>query len=339
MMSQIKELRYQVMLALYLPILLYAFSTYDLDDQSYVVQGLDPVVVGDQTVVLGQPFQARAYLTVAGGQGQRLSADGGGLEVSGDTAFVMPTGQLLARDESEKVVDYAGQFRFQQVDGEAVQIPVNGQFRVRRPEIVATSEATRALYRHSLNRIRIDVPGLEDQRLVLRTGGSSVEGRSIALSPGGNQSVVDVFMADTTRGEEIYLGQKDFAVIDPPRPELRVLSNGREVTSGDNIPKGRALLEFQIDPDESFRQRYPQDARYSIGRATVYLRKGLTASEEIGTFDVNGNRLVLTRALRDAKAGDRITVRIESVVRINHAGRAIAVPFNRASRTFGFVLS
>ncbi|PSQ98783.1 MAG: hypothetical protein BRD48_05985 [Bacteroidetes bacterium QS_9_68_14] len=342
MTSRLKDMRYSVMLALYLPILLYAFSTYDLSDDTYAVQSVEPVVVGDRTVVLGQPFTARTFLSVGQSEGQRLQTQGGGVQAVGDSLLRMSTGGLLSEEEDQKTVSYSGQFRFRQVDGQMAQLPVQGRFQVRRPEIVATSEATQSLYRRCLNRIRIDVPGLEGRPLRLEYGSQSTAGRTIALSPSqSSSSTVRVFLADSASAgtENVFLGEKEFAVIDPPRPELKVRSGGREVASGDNIPRRRAVLNFEVEPDQEFRQRYPQDAQYSVGRATVFLRRGLTASERIGTFDLDGGRLVLTRNLSDAEAGDRITVRLEGVVRINHAGQAIPVSFSEASRTFGFVLS
>lgn len=337
-MSELKDLRYNVMLALYFPILLYAFSTFDLSEDTFVVEALEPVVVGDQTVVLGQPFEARAFLTVASGEGQQLAADGG-LEVLGDTLFRMPTASLLGEGEREKEVPYSGRFRFQQVGGGVSEIPVAGSFRVRRPEIVATAEATQALYRQSANVVRIEVPGLEDRPLRLRVGGNTVEGRSLSLSPSADATTVDVFLAGEDGAEDVLLGRKTFTTIDPPRPEIAVLHNGRELRNGDNLPRAQALLQVQFRPDEQFRQRFPRDARYAASRARVFLRQGLTASREVGTFNLDGGQLVLTRALRDARPGDRVTVQLEGVVRINHAGQAIPVPLGRGTTTFGFTLS
>ena len=334
----LKELRYNIMLALYFPILLYAFSTFDLSEDTYAVDALEPVVMGPQTVVLGQPFTAQAFLAVAGGQGQQL-AGAEGLEALGDSLFQMPTAGLLEDDEAERLVDYAGTFSFQTLGGAASEIPVSGQFKVRRPEIVAASEATQTLYRQCLNTLRFEVPGLEDRQLRLTAGGSGTVGRTLALSPGGESAKVDVYLVDETQGD-VYLGSKSFAVVEPPRPEIRVMNAGREVRNGDNLPRRRAMLEFQLVPDSEFRQRYPRDARYSIARATVFLRKGLTASQEIGTFTLEGGqRLVLTRALRDAQPGDRVMIRLEGLVRINHGGRAVPTQLSAASRTFGFVLS
>jgi len=335
-MAGVKELRYYVMLALYFPILLYAFSTFDLDENTYAVQGIEPVVVGEQTVVLGQPFKARAFLAVSEGQGQQLVGEGS-LEAQGDSVFQMPTGGLLGPDETEKSVAYNGRFRFSQVGGDEVELPVSGQFSVRRPDIVITSETMQALYRASRNVIRVDVPGLEDRQLRLQVGRTAIDGRTATLAPAGDTETVRVFLADD--GGDVYLGQRSFTVIDPPRPELEVTNAGRPISNGDNLPKARAILEFSVVPDQEFRRRYPSDARYSIARATIYLRKGLTASERVGTYDLENGRLVLTRVLRDARPGDRVMVELDGIVRINHAGRAIPVQLVSASRTFGFVIS
>lgn len=337
-MDSIKDLRYNVMLALYFPILLYAFSTFDLSEDTFVVNEIEPVVVGDRTVVLGQPFEAQALLTVATGEGQELLGSGD-LAALGDSLFRMPTAGLLAEDETEKTVPYRGTFRFPQIGGGVAELPVEGAFTVRRPEIVAASEAAQALYRQSLNRIRIDVPGLEGRPLRLRSGGSTTDGRTIVLSPTAESVSVEVFLAGEDGDDDVFLGRKSFVTIEPPRPEIRVFNAGRELRNGDNLPRARALLQFRFDADEQFRSRFPRDARYAASRARVYLRRGLTASREVGTFGLEGGELVLTRALREAQPGDRVLVQLEGVVRINHAGRVIPVPLNQGTRTFGFTIS
>ena len=335
---ELKELRYNIMLALYFPILLYAFSTFDLSETTYAIEDLRPVVIGEQTVVLGQPFNARAFLAVGAGQGQQLVGEGA-LRARGDSLFEMPTALLLRDDEDEKTIAYAGRFQFQQLGGVLSDIPFVDSFTVRRPEIVATSEATQTLYRRCLNTIRIEVPGLENRPLLLRSGGSDTVGRTLTLSPGGEGARIDVFLMDDD-STEVFLGSKSFAVMEPPRPELRVRNADRNLRNGDNLPKRRALLDFDLVPDGEFRRRYPRDARYSIASATVYLRKGLTASQAIGTFTLDGGRrLVLTRVLRDAQPGDRLLIRLNGVVRINHSGAAVPVPLSETSRTFGFIIS
>lgn len=343
-MQEIKNLRYNVMVALYFPILAYAFSTFDLSEDTFAVSSLDPVIVGPQTVVLGQPFEATAFLaagTAVGKDntaGQQLTG-AGNLAVIGDSMFRMATGELLAEGEDEKMVDYSGSFRYMQINEEFSTIDFNGQFKVIRPEIVAVSEATQTLYRQSRNSIRINVPGLENRQLKLAAGGQEVNQRSITLSPASDRVDVRVFLVDEEAGD-IYLGQKEFFVVDPPRPEIRVLdAGGREISSGESISRRRAVLEFQVVPDREFANTFPQDARYSIGSATISVRKGQLASQEIGTFNLQGGKITLTRQLRGTGAGDQVLVKLQNVVRINHAGQAIAVPLRESTRTLSFTLS
>jgi hypothetical protein len=344
-MSSAKQLRYYVMLALYFPLLLYSVSTFDLSEETYAVKTYKAVSVGEPTVVLGQPFQARAFLAaeeLASAEQKdstirpQLIADGA-LAALGDSALVMNTDDLLAPGETERRVSYQAHFAAQQLGGNVQRFPVSGSFTVRRPAIVARTEQAQALYRNSLNRVRLSVPGLENRPLRIESSSGSVNGRTVTLSPSGNRARVRVYLERS--GDDVYLGDREFAVIEPPRPQLRVYGPSGEVTSGDPLSSRRAMLRFEVEADREFKQRYPDDARYRIQRVSVYLRRGLTASQKLGDYDLQNGRLVLTQQLRDAKPGDQVTVQLESIVRINHRGQRIPVSLRESSRTFGFVVS
>jgi hypothetical protein len=347
-MSKAKELRYYVMLALYFPILLYAVSTFDISEETYAVKEYEGMAVGDQTVMVGQPFEARTFLaaerlTTAEGEGEgelrpKLVPQGD-LSSQGDSLLVMNTTDLLAPDETQKQVSYDAYYEVPQLGGTTQRFPVSGSFTVRRPEIVAKTETAQALYRRSLNRLRLSVPGIEDQSLRVEGPGGSVSGTTLPISPTGDEVAVDVHLKRPD-GDDLLLGQREFAVIDPPRPQIRVFAPQGEVTSGAPIDRRRASIRFEVEPDREFKNRHPEDARYEVGAATVYLRRGQTASQELGTFDLGDDgQLVLTRELRDAKSGDQIIVRLQDIVRVNHRGNRIGVPLRENSRTFGFVLS
>ena len=278
--GRIKELRYQVMLALYLPILLYSFSTFDLKEQSVAAEKVEPVLVGgQQTVVLGQDYTANAYLKAAqlakGGQ-ITLQTDDQKVTVEGNENIIVPTAELLAEGEDEKEVEYSVRMEYDQLEGTASQT-LSGTFTVRRPELVATSVATKSLYRRTRNQIRIDVPGLENRPLQLKTSsGASVDGRQLTLSPASNSVTVQAFLP-SEEGENVFLGEKEFAVIDPPRPQLSVLDvQGNQVTNGDNLPVARPVLQFQVEPDAEFAKSYPQDANYRVSRARARSTLGKT---------------------------------------------------------------
>lgn len=343
--ARIKELRYQVMLALYLPILLYSFSTFDLKEQTVAAEEVSPVLVGgQQTVVLGQEYSASAYLTaveLAKGGEVRLRSQDENVRVQDNEQLFIPTDELLAEGEDEKEIEYEVEMEYGQLEGTASRT-LSGSFTVRRPELVARSVTTTSLYRHTANEIRIDVPGLENREIQLETStGGTVDGRQIQLSPSGENVTVSAYLP-TEEGERVYLGQREFSVIDPPRPQVRVLDvNGEELTSGDNISLRRPVLNFEVEPDREFAQSYPEDANYRIRSARVSIRRGLQASEELGTFSLDGeeSQLQLVRELRDASSEDRIIIQLQDVVRINHAGQEIPVDLNESNLSYSFILS
>ena len=346
-MSNAKELRYYVMLALYFPILLYAVSTFDVSEKTYAVKEYQGVAVGDQTVMLGQPFKARTFLaaerltTAEGEQGgvQPTLVPEGNLSTRGDSLLVMDTNDLLKAGEDQKRVSYEAYYEAPQLSGATQRFPVSGSFTVRRPEIVAKTETAQALYRRTLNRLRLSIPGIEDQSLRVEGPNGSVPGTTLPLSPTGDQVTTEVYLK-RPGGEDLLLGQRQFAVIDPPRPQIRVFAPQGEVTSGAPINRRRASLQFKIEPDREFKNRHPEDARYEAGTATVYLRRGQMASKELGNFDLESDgRLVLTRELQGTEPGDQIIVRLKDIVRINHQGDRVEVDLRENSRTFGFVLS
>ena len=170
-MSNAKELRYYVMLALYFPILLYAVSTFDISEETYAVTEYEGMAVGDQTVMVGQSFEARTFLaakrmTTAEGEEEELRpklVPQGDLSSQGDSLLVMNTTDLLAPDETQKQVSYDAYYEVPQLGGTTQRFPVSGSFTVRRPEIVAKTETAQALYRRSLNRLRLSVPGIESR--------------------------------------------------------------------------------------------------------------------------------------------------------------------------------
>lgn len=346
--SNIKELRYQVMLALYLPILLYSFSTFDLEEKSVAAEKVTPILVGgEQNVVLGQDYTANAYLKasqLAKGGEITLSTDDEKVTVDGNEDIRIATADLLSEDEEEKEIDYSITMEYDQLEGSATET-LNGSFTVRRPELVATSVATSSLYSRTKNEIRIDVPGLENREIDLESSaGGQTSGRQLTLSPTSEEVTVSAFLPKED-GDRVLLGQMDFAVIDPPRPQLTVQdAQGQRLSSGDNIPRARPGLTFKVEPDAEFQQSYPEDANYRAGQAEVSIRQGLRASEEIGTFELGpeGNlEAELIRALDQvgAQPKDRLIIQLRNVVRINHNGQQIPVDLDESSLSYSFTLS
>lgn len=346
--ARIKELRYQVMLALYLPILLYSFSTFDLKEKSVAAEKVTPILVGGQkTVVLGQNYTANAYLKasqLAKGGEITLRTDDQRVKVEGNENIQVATADLLAEGEDQKEVEYSVTMEYDQLEGTASQT-LSGTFTVRRPELVAKSVSTNSLYRKTRNQIRIDVPGLENRSLQLESSsGGRVNGRQLTVSPSAENVTVRAYLPKE-EGEPVYLGKKEFAVIDPPRPQLTVKdAQGEQIANGDNLPRARPVLAFEVEGDREFAKSYPQDANYRVKRAKVSIRKGLKASEEIGTFELGDDSTLQSELIRglnqaNARPKDRLIIQLQDVVRVNHAGEEIPVNLNESSLSYSFILS
>lgn len=343
--SRIKDLRYRVMLALYLPILLYAFSTFDLSDESVAAQEVSPVLVeGPETVVLGQDYDAQAYLTATeladGGQIQ-LRTNDSSVQITDGSQLRVPSASLLSENEDKTTVGYDVTMEYSAIGDTSFTRVLRDSFTVRRPELVATRATAQTLYRQTQNQIRIEVPGLEDKPLRLETDEQSVNGREIALSPPGGTVSVDAYLVGPD-GTDTFLGTKEFTTTPPPPPEIEARdARGDALASGGTIPRGRPIIQFEPIPDRQFQRSFPQDASYQIRRARVSIKRGIRASEEIGTFSLENGRLNLARPLQQINAGaeDQLIIQLQDVVRINHAGEAIPIELSDASVSYSFTLS
>lgn len=333
------------MLALYLPILLYAFSTFDLSEESVAAQEVSPVLVeGPETIVLGQDYGAQAYLTateLANGGQIELRTDDAPVEITEGSQLRVPSTSLLEDGQDEATFGYDVTMQYSAVGDTSFTKVLRDSFTVRRPELVATRASAQSLYRRTRNQIRIEVPGLEGKPLRLESDGQSVSGREIALSPAGGTVSVDAYLIGSD-GTDTFLGTKEFTTIDPPLPEIEVQdARGEQLTSGGTVPRARPILQFQAVPDRQFERSFPQDANYRIEQARVSIKKGIRASEEIGTFSLEDGQLNLARPLQqiDARREDQVIIQLREVVRINHAGEAIPVDLNEASVSYSFTLS
>lgn len=197
------------------------------------------------------------------------------------------------------------------------------------------------IYQESQNDITVDIPFVSADSLLLRVGNNEVQGPTITVTPPGNTVTVDAYQL-LPNGDERFLRQRTLPTIPPrmPRHILCINDLGQELASGESLDRSRPGITFTLDPDPAFATSHPSDARYQIGSARVWIRKGNAAPEELGTFNVGGNsRLSLRQQLRDAVPGDVLIVELEGLIRINANGNALPVSIPASSRRFAFILS
>ncbi|MFO8231493.1 MAG: GldM family protein [Longimonas sp.] len=352
---RIKTLRYQIMLALYLPILLYAFSTFDIDSSTPYFQSIESLVVGQDNMILGQTHEAGAYLAAAPTEydirvdDERLSVeeieDSDGVTRS---VIQMDTGGLLEEGEDQAEIEYSATLVYKNVEEQEVEEEVQGSFVVNRPQVLAQTVAADALYSNVRNEVRIQVPGLENEPLRLESGGQSTEGtdRTLTLSPSGDQESVEV-SAYLMREEEedVSLGSQSFGIITPPNPTVSLAqADGPTLEAGESL-QGTGRVEIEVEPDPEFESRYSDDANYFVDDVEVSYQEGIgyrdfDANEY--TLDPSTGVLDMTNGLnnRGISPGTPIRIRITGMYRQNHAGQAIRdeIELSRLTSSFNIRL-
>jgi len=352
--QEIQDLRYKVMLALYLPILLYAFSTFDAGEE-VVGAEVQPVLIGEQQSLLaGQEYRAKAYLKAIKlktqkGEGKAditLKTDDQRVQVQSDSSLRIPTGNLLGPEEDQKEVTYSIDMSWKTLEGDNKTRTRTGTFTVRRPELVTETVTQSTLYRRTRNQVRVRVPGLDgDRPMRLETStGQSVQGQQMTLAPSRDNVTLTAFLVNE-EGEDFRVDDVEYSVIDPPKPQLEVQDvNGETLTGDTGLPLARPVLNFQINPNDQFAERYPDDANYQVKQVEVRLRQGLRADQPVGegtyTLGPDSELTQLGPALSQmgASAGDQLLVTVQEVVRINYNGVEIPIELNESSRSFTFNL-
>ena len=212
-------LRLNIMTALYLPILLYAMSTYDLEDSSLVLtqDSLIPhAVPTESSMPVGQSFQAPIFYEIRPIQQQGTRQMGGagsdeempeGAEGEGQKGAFEPDVFIdedaspdgMYYDDSEQVIryntaevfdgepadldekqlTYRAEIVGKTVEGEEYRSEVEGSFNVFRPTINVQSNVPPQLFADSRNSLSFNVHGVPEQDLRLTD-------RSTGLSASGS---------------------------------------------------------------------------------------------------------------------------------------------------------
>ena len=94
----------------------------------------------------------------------QFSSGSGSIEKEGVTGIltIPASGNAIPRGKNEGIQKYSATVRVPTASGGFETKTVEGQFTVRKPEIVITSAAVQTLYRACANEVNIDVPALGD---------------------------------------------------------------------------------------------------------------------------------------------------------------------------------
>ena len=307
-------MRLNIMTALYLPILGYAMSTFDLNPDALVLnsENLEAYAIAkNRTIALGDRFEASIFyelkptdeqlsaLDAAEGEHEEKAEDHGAdmlfkphvridekNSVPGiyfDTLaskFFLDTDKLRAQMGSEmtKTFKFKANVVAKTVGGKGFEKEVEETFTVFKPYVEVQSNAVPSLIAECENSLRFNAIGYDPTALVLsdRSSGQVVNGNTITWSPKGDTTVITV-SARTADGQVREIDKKGFRIKPTPSPIAGLRrENDRKFLAPTDVVSYQEFLELVIKPDESFVKDFPKDAKYRIDEVAVEVaRRGL----------------------------------------------------------------
>jgi gliding motility-associated protein GldM len=208
---------------------------------------------------------------------------------------------------------WTGQIRINN-NGRDTTFTLKEEFFVAKPVIQIQSASVQALYLNCGNELNVQVPalGATYDPSFSATGAAVVKGAAkgvVTLVPTSKEVTLNV----SSGGNKI--GSEKFQVRLIPKPEIVALANGKPVNEkqGMAAPGPRSIV-MKAMPDESFKNFLPKDARYRVFKWEAFLVRGRKAVAQ-ETF--SGETANLTSFAAMAKEGDRISIEVKEVKRLN----------------------
>ncbi|RMG28885.1 MAG: hypothetical protein D6730_04890, partial [Bacteroidetes bacterium] len=210
---------------------------------------VDKVVAIDaptSTIVpAGLPFETKLYVAMSStaikpefsGSGTIKKAEDG----NSATMTIIASANAIPKGKKEGKQSYSAIVRVPKATGGYDELPVKGEFTVRRPEVVITSAAVQNLYYKCGNDVNIDVPALGeyyDPRITASNAEvipSKKSKTTFRIIPAGK--VCDVRVASNTNGKVVPLDVIRYKVIQPPKPTIEMAINGKLASGSTPVPK------------------------------------------------------------------------------------------------------
>lgn len=320
---------------------------------TFKVDKVVPIDAPISTIVpAGLPFQTRLYVAMSSSQITPQFSSGSGrlkVEDGGNSAMltINANGANIPNGKSEGKQSYTATIQVPKATGGFESLPVKGEFVVRKPEVVITSASVQNLYRNCGNAINIDVPALGDfyNPKIGVTGGGSVtqsqdSKKKFLVVPTGRKAILNV--SSLTNGQTVKIDDVAYNVIEPPKPSIVMMVNGRPYNGTSPIPP-TSRIQVSVKSDPEFKAALPRDARYSVDQIEVLAGLSLGPPTRVesarGSSDMeNGVAVRLGTRVRQAGRGTKVYVRIDKIYRVNYRGEKIEdTRISELERTLSFV--
>ena len=192
------------------------------------------------------------------------------------------------------------------------------EYFVAKPVIQVQSASLSTLYLNCGNKLNVNVPALGTayNPSFGVTGGTTIKGKEI-----GQVTIVPnapkVKLTVSSDGNRI--GDVEFDVQKIPKPDIEVYNGSKLVNEKQGESAGALrLLRVAAVADENFKAQLPEDALYKVTRWTITLARGRSAVGQ--PIKATSESVNISQLMSSAKAGDRLVVEVEQVLRRNFKG-------------------
>ncbi|MEP1095029.1 MAG: gliding motility protein GldM [Cyclobacteriaceae bacterium] len=204
----------------------------------------------------------------------------------------------------------------------AINVPLGGgldttftstiEYFVSKPVIQIQSQSVNALYLNCGNKLDVQVPALGNayNPTFRAQGGDALKGSErgqVTVVPKSRKVVLTVSSNGNT------IGSREFGVRAIPAPAIKVGTDQGEVNLKDGIPAKTPRLFLIAEPDASFKEFLPDDAKFIVAEAELTLVSGGLGRGSMRA----GGQVNLSQINRNARKGDIISIEIKKVQRQN----------------------
>ena len=210
----------------------------------------------------------------------------------------------------------------------------NVEYFVVKPVMQIQSASVQALYLNCGNELSVQVPALGTQY------NPSFSAKGATTLPGSKKGDVtiipraaEVTLRVSSNGNPV--GNQVFKVRRIPKPEIKTFNRGREIDLKRGLKQAPRVLQLRAQPDESFQQFLPKDARFQVSQSEITLVRGGRA---VASVRGSGPDVNIAQIAGAARSGDAIVVEIRKVQRANFRNeiedfnnfspRIISIPIN-----------
>jgi gliding motility-associated protein GldM len=268
-----------------------------------------------QVVAAGTKYKAKMFISASSTQIKpTMRVSQGSVSVKGDVGEVEFTAPPATdyNDQGLAKRKWQGSITIKKADGQDTTFKFDQEYFIAKPIIKVQSGNVSALYLNCGNDLQVDVPalGASYDPSFTATGAEVIksgEKGKITVVP----SAANVELNVSSGGNRI--GSEKFKVKLLPKPELKVVSNGKPIDEkqGGACPRN---LKAVATAEASVREAIPRDARYKVTEWEITLARGRRA---VKTQKFTSDEANMGEFAQQSKEGDRLVIEIKAAMRMN----------------------